>query len=78
MDCLKLIKVPLHKENDGIQDNLFMRDPLEVLRELIGGVKASGKQYYAFQEYKNEQGKECHTNGTLWWQRAQERALELG
>jgi hypothetical protein len=81
VDCSKLIKVPLHKENDGIQDlNLFMRDPLEVLQELIGDVKASGKQYYAFQEYKNEQGERVfyHTNGTLWWQRAQERALELG
>jgi len=57
-----------------------MGDPLEVLQELIGDVKASGKQYYAFQEYKNEQGERVfyHTNGTLWWQRAQERALELG
>ena len=33
-DCSRLIKVSLHKENDGTQDlKLFMRDPLEVLRE---------------------------------------------
>ena len=68
VDCSKLIKVSLHKENDGTQDlNLFMRDPLEVLQELIGNIKASGKQYYAFQEYRNEQGERVfyHTNGTL-------------
>ena len=65
-----------------------MRDPFEVL-QLICDVKASGKQYYvmsrplesnSMQEYRNEQGERVlyHTNGTLWWQRAQERALELG
>ena len=44
-DCSNLINVSLHKENDGTQDlKLFMRDPLEVLQELIGNVKASGKQ----------------------------------
>ena len=58
----------------------FMRDPLEVLQELIGNVKASGMQYYAFQEYRNEQGERVfyRTNGTLWWQRAQESTLDLG
>jgi hypothetical protein len=57
-----------------------MRDPLEVLQELIGNVKASGKQYYATQEYRNEQGERVFydTNGTLRLQRAQESALELG
>ena len=80
-NCSKLIKVSLHKENDGTQDlKLFIRDLLEVLQELIGNVKASGKQYYAFQEYRNEQGGRVfyHTNGTLPWQRAQESTLELG
>ena len=56
-DCTKLIKVSLHRENDGTQDHkLFMRDPLDVLQELIGNSKASGKQYNAFQEYRNGQG----------------------
>ena len=76
-----MIEVPLHRENDGTQDHkLFMRDPLEVLQEVIGNIKASGKQYYAFQEYRNEQGGRLfyHTNGTLRWQRAQKSALELG
>ena len=51
-----MIKVLLPRENDGTQDHkLFMRDPLEVLQELIGNIKASGKQYYAFQEYRNDQ-----------------------
>ena len=80
-DCSKLINVSLHKENDGTQDlKLFMRDPFEVLLELIGNVKASGKQYYTSQEYRNELGRRefYHTNGTLRWQRAQESALELG
>ena len=46
----KKVKVSLHKKNDGTQDlNLFMRDRLEVLQELIGDGKASAKQYYAFQ-----------------------------
>jgi hypothetical protein len=77
----KNVKVSLHKKNDGTQDlNLFIRDRLEVLQELIGDVKASGKQYYAFQEYRNEQRERVfyHTNGTLWWQRAHKSALELG
>ncbi len=80
-DCSQLIKVSLYKENDGTQDlKRFIRDPLEVLQELIGNVKASGKQYYAFYEYRNEQGERVFydTNGTLRLQRAQESALELG
>jgi hypothetical protein len=57
-----------------------MRDPLEVLQELTGNIKCSGKQYYAFQEYRNEQGERVFydTNGTLRLQGAQESALELG
>ena len=80
-DCSKFIKVSLHRENDGTQDHkLFMRDPLEVLQELTGNIKCSGKQYYAFQEYRNEQGERVfyNTNGTLRLQGAQESALELG
>jgi len=80
-DCSKLINVSMHRENDSTQDHkLFMRDPLEVLQEVIGNIKASGKQYYAFQEYRNDQeeGVFYDTNGTLRLQRAQESALELG
>jgi hypothetical protein len=46
----------------------------------IGNVKASGKQYNTSQEYRNEPEERVffHTNGTLWWQRAQESTLELG
>ena len=49
---------------------MYMRDPIEVLQELLSDTKASGKQYFTYQEYRNE-----HTNGTLWWQRAQEHAI---
>jgi hypothetical protein len=72
-DCSKLINVSMHRENDSTQDHkLFMRDPLEVLQEVIGNIKASGKQYYAFQEYRNDQeeGVFYDTNGTLRLQRA--------
>ena len=49
VDCAKLIKVPLHKGNDGIKDlNVFMRDFLEEVEKLVVDFKASGKQYYAF------------------------------
>ncbi len=42
--------------------------------------KAAGKQYFAYQEYRNQHGERVfyHTNGTLWWQRAQEQAVEIG
>ena len=36
--------------------SIFLWDPFDVLQELIGDVKASGRQSYAFQEYRNEQG----------------------
>ena len=56
---------------------MYLRDPLEVIQELICDTKASGKQHFVFQEYRNEQGERefYHTNGTLWWQQAQERAI---
>ena len=75
---LELIKVPLDKDNDGNQDlDMCMRDPLDVLQELLSDTKASGKQYFTYQEYRNERGERefFHTNGTLWWQRAQEHAI---
>ena len=81
IERVKLIKVSLYKPGDGDQDlSFYFRKPLEVLQELISDVKAAGKQYFVYQEYKNEHGERVfyHTNGTLWWQRAQERAVEIG
>ncbi len=65
---MKLIKVSLYKPGDGDQDiSFYFRMPLEVLQELISDVKAAGKQYFVYQEYKTEHGERVfyHTNGTL-------------
>jgi hypothetical protein len=81
LEHTKLTKIPLCKHGDGYQDlDMYMRDPLEVIQELISDSKSAGRQYFSFQEYKNERGERIfyHTNGTLWWERAQERAKQIG
>ena len=53
----KLFKIPLCKHGDGYQDlDMYMRDPLEVIQELISDSKSAGRQYFSFQEYKDERG----------------------
>ena len=81
LEHTKLTKLSLCKHGDGYQDlDMYMRDPLEVIQELISDSKSAGRQYFSFQEYKNERGERIfyHTNGTLWWERAQERAKQIG
>ncbi len=57
-----------------------MRYPIEVLLELFSDSSASGKQYFVYEEYRNKDGERefYHTNGALWWQWAQAKAIELG
>ena len=76
-----LIKVSFHETVDGDQDlSFYLRKPLEVLQELISDTRAAGKQYFAYHEYKNDHSERefYHTNGTIWWQRAQAKAIEAG
>ena len=71
----------LYKDGDGDQClDLYMRDPIKVLLELFSDSSASGKQYFVYEEYRNKDGERefYHTNGALWWQWAQAKAIELG
>ena len=61
-DCSKLIKVSLHRENDGTQDlNLFMSDPLEVQQELIGMSRPLESNITHFRNTGTNKGKEYST-----------------
>jgi hypothetical protein len=71
----------LYKDGDGDQClDLYMRDPIEVLLELFSDSSASGKLYFVYEEYRNKDGERgfYHTNGVLWWQWAQAKAIESG
>ncbi len=67
-------------EGDDEQDpELFVRPAEKVSRELIGDVRLSGCQHFAFNEYKDQHGNRLfagHSNGSVSFQLAQMRVGE--
>jgi hypothetical protein len=72
--------ISMKAEGDGAQDpELFVRPAEKVLRELIGDVRLSGCQHFAFNEYKDPHGNRLfagHANGSISFQLAQMRVGE--
>ena len=72
--------ISMKADGDGEQNpELFIRPAEKVLRELIGDVRLSGSQHFAFNEYKDPHGNRLfagHSNGSLSFQLAQIRVGE--
>ncbi len=75
IDSSDLEIISMRVEGDGAQNPELFKRPIEtVMRELIGDMSLSGKQHYAFQEYKDPHGNRLFAgdaNGSVSFQLAQ-------